>query len=78
MCSNFFFSGIIFCFLFLQRLEALRKAYADVILNMSKESAARVMAAEMKAQQMERETQRTKDEASQVMARLKKKMDDAV
>lgn len=63
--------------MFLQ-LQALRRAYADVILNTSREAAARVMAAERKAQQFEAELQKTKDETVQIMARLKKKMDDAV
>ncbi|KAK1401795.1 hypothetical protein POM88_001400 [Heracleum sosnowskyi] len=36
------------------------------------------MAAEAKAQRMEHEKQKTKEEAIQMMVRLKKKMDDAV
>lgn len=62
----------------LQGLEALKKAFGDVILNTSEEAAARVMAAEKRAQQLEQEIRGTKDEAVQMMVRLKKKMDDEV
>lgn len=72
------FSRLICGFLFLQRLEALKKVYADVILNTSKEAAAKVMAAQKKAQQLEHKLRCTKEEAVQMMVRLKKKMDDEV
>ncbi|KAL8123496.1 hypothetical protein AgCh_011465 [Apium graveolens] len=60
------------------QLEALKKAYADVILNTNREAAERVMAAERKAQQFEAAIQKTKDEAVQIMVRLKKQMDDGI
>ncbi|KAK1359748.1 hypothetical protein POM88_044222 [Heracleum sosnowskyi] len=61
-----------------QRLVALKRAYADIILNISKEAAARVMASERKSQQLEHELRVTKEEAIQMMLRLKKMMDDKI
>lgn len=56
----------------------MHKAYADKMLDASKEADAKVMAAEMKAQRLEHELQVTKYEAVQMMVRLKKIMDDKV
>lgn len=61
-----------------QRLVALKRAYADIILNTSKEAAVRVMVSERKSQQLEHELRVTKDEAIQMMLRLKKMMDDKI
>ncbi|KAK1357798.1 hypothetical protein POM88_051054 [Heracleum sosnowskyi] len=61
-----------------QRLQDLHKAYADVMLDASKEACAKVMAAETKAQWLEHELQVTKYEAVQMMVRLKKIMDDKI
>ncbi|KAL8098011.1 uncharacterized protein LOC141684231 [Apium graveolens] len=61
-----------------QRLVALKRAYADIILNTSKEAAARVMASERKSQLLEHELRVTKEEAIQMMLRLKKMMDDKI
>ncbi|KAL1812471.1 hypothetical protein ACET3Z_022536 [Daucus carota] len=61
-----------------QKLMALKRAYADIILNTSKEAAARVMASERKSQQLEYELRATKEEAIQMMLRLKKMMDDKI
>lgn len=57
---------------------ALKRAYADIILNTSKEAAARVMVSERKSQQLEHVLRVTKEEAIQMMLRLKKMMDDKV
>ncbi|CAA0826642.1 Unknown protein [Striga hermonthica] len=66
--NNFRFSG-------LQRLAGLKKAYADVILSISKEAAARVMASEKKSVMYQHELKVAKDEGLRMMLRLKQMMD---
>ncbi|CAI9112475.1 OLC1v1012931C1 [Oldenlandia corymbosa var. corymbosa] len=58
-----------------ERLMALKKAYADIILNTAKEAATRIMASEKKAQRFQRELQAGKDEALRMLLRLKQMMD---
>ncbi|KAL3528274.1 hypothetical protein ACH5RR_007596 [Cinchona calisaya] len=61
-----------------ERLKALKKAYADIILNTAKEAAARIMASERKAQRFQRELQVAKDEALRMLLRLKHMMDSKI
>lgn len=61
-----------------QRLMALKKAYADIILNTAKEAATRIMVSERKAQRFQREVQVGKDEALRMLLRLKQMMDSKV
>ncbi|PRQ53730.1 hypothetical protein RchiOBHm_Chr2g0169731 [Rosa chinensis] len=58
-----------------EKMAALKKAYADMILNTAKEAAARVMAAERKALRFEHDLRSTKDEALQMLVRLKQMID---
>ncbi|CAH9125256.1 unnamed protein product [Cuscuta epithymum] len=51
--------------------EALKAAYAEVILNTVKEAAARVMGSEQKARRLEKDLQSTKDESIRLLLRLK-------
>ncbi|KAI4319114.1 hypothetical protein MLD38_032753 [Melastoma candidum] len=53
------------------QLIALKKAYADMILNTEKEAAARVMASERKASKYENELVVVKEEAVRLLLRLK-------
>lgn len=61
-----------------EKLRALKKAYADIILNTAKEAAARIMASERKAQRFQRELQIAKDEALRMLLRLKQMMDSKI
>lgn len=56
-------------------MEALKKAYADIILNTSKEAAARVMASERKALRFHHDLRNTKDEALRMLLRFKQMID---
>ncbi|KAL6960677.1 hypothetical protein U1Q18_038441 [Sarracenia purpurea var. burkii] len=56
-------------------MVALKKAYADIILNTAKEAAARVMESERKALRFQQDTRATKDEALRMLLRLKKMLD---
>lgn len=58
-----------------ERISALQKAYADIILNTAKEAAARIMMSEKKAQRFQRELQVAKDEGLRMLLRLKQMMD---
>ncbi|KAL8256964.1 hypothetical protein R6Q59_029005 [Mikania micrantha] len=58
-----------------ERLKALQKAYADMILNTEKEAAARIMVSERKAVRYEYELKHAKEDAIQMLLRLKKTMD---
>lgn len=62
----------------MQTLLALQNTYADGFLNTSNQAAAKVLAAERKAQQLEQELQVTKDKSAQMMSRLNKMLDDKV
>ncbi|KAA8540886.1 hypothetical protein F0562_024976 [Nyssa sinensis] len=61
-----------------ERLTALKKAYADIILNTAKEAAARIMMSERKALRFQHELSVAKDEALQMLVRLKQMMDSKI
>jgi len=61
-----------------QKLTALKKAYADIILNTAKEAAARIMVSERKASRFQQELVSTKDEALRMLLRLKQMFDSKV
>ncbi|KAI3759350.1 hypothetical protein L6452_07101 [Arctium lappa] len=61
-----------------ERLTALKKAYADIILNTAKEAAARIMVSERKALRFEYELKNAKEDALQMLLRLKKMMDSKI
>ncbi|CAI9280325.1 unnamed protein product [Lactuca saligna] len=61
-----------------ERLTALKKAYADIILNTAKEAAARIMVSERKALRFEYELKNAKEDALQMLLRLKQMMDSKV
>ena len=63
---------------FFQKLTALKKAYADIILNTAKEAAARILASERKALRFQRELFSTKEDALQMLLRLKQTLDSKV
>ncbi|KAM0072222.1 hypothetical protein Hdeb2414_s0001g00034001 [Helianthus debilis subsp. tardiflorus] len=58
-----------------ERLMALKKAYADIILNMEKEAAKRIMVSEQKAVWLEYELKISKEDAVQMLMRVKQMMD---
>jgi len=68
---------LIFC-VFDQKLTALKKAYADIILNTAKEAAARILVSERKSTHFQQELASTKDEALHMLLRLKQMMDSKV
>ncbi|ESW27368.1 hypothetical protein PHAVU_003G195900 [Phaseolus vulgaris] len=61
-----------------EKLTALKKAYADIILNTAKEAAARIMVSERKASRFQQELVSTKDEALRMLLRLKQMFDSKV
>ncbi|KAI3499369.1 hypothetical protein L1887_35166 [Cichorium endivia] len=61
-----------------ERLTALKRAYADIILNTAKEAAARIMVSERKALRFEYELKNAKEDALQMLLRLKQMMDSKV
>ncbi|CAL0325382.1 unnamed protein product [Lupinus luteus] len=61
-----------------EKLLALKKVYADIILNTAKEAAARVMASERKAMCFKQELASTRDEALPMLLRLKQMFDSKV
>ncbi|KAG7016159.1 hypothetical protein SDJN02_21263 [Cucurbita argyrosperma subsp. argyrosperma] len=58
-----------------QKMVALKKAYADIILNTVKEAAARVMVSERKALSLQQDLFSVKDEAHRMLLRLKNMID---
>jgi hypothetical protein len=60
------------------QVEALRKAYADVMLNMAQESAARVLAAERRAATLAAGLAAAKKDGVATLVRLKAVMDARV
>lgn len=56
----------------------MKKAYADIILNTAKEAAARIMVSERKALRFEYELKNAKEDALQMLLRLKQMMDSKV
>ncbi|KAF4376112.1 hypothetical protein G4B88_025203 [Cannabis sativa] len=61
-----------------EKLTALKRAYADIILNTAKEAAGRILASERKALRYERELLTTKEEALQMLLRLKQTLDSKI
>ncbi|RDX95450.1 hypothetical protein CR513_22027 [Mucuna pruriens] len=61
-----------------EKLTALKKAYADIILNTAKEAAARIMVSERKATRFQQELVSTKEEALRMLLRLKQMCDSKV
>jgi hypothetical protein len=59
-------------------LTALKKAYAEIILNTAKEAAARIMVSEKKALRFQQELFSTKEEALRMLLRLKQMLDSKV
>ena len=62
----------------MQKMVALKKAYADIILNTAKEAAARIMVSERKALRFQQDLSATKDEALWILVCLKQMMDSKV
>ncbi|KAL8240732.1 hypothetical protein R6Q59_014087 [Mikania micrantha] len=58
-----------------EKMEALKKVYAEIILNTAKETAARAMASERKALRVHHELCNTKDEAVRMLLRFKQMID---
>ncbi|KAK6913179.1 hypothetical protein RJ641_022780 [Dillenia turbinata] len=56
-------------------MEALKKAYADIILNTTKEAALKIMISERKALRIQYELKTTKDEAIRILVRMKQMLD---
>ncbi|KAK1273578.1 hypothetical protein QJS04_geneDACA023535 [Acorus gramineus] len=61
-----------------ERMAALKRAYAEIILNTAKESAARVMASERKAQRFQQDLSASKEESLRLLVRLKSVMDSEI
>ncbi|XP_039057015.1 spindle assembly abnormal protein 6 homolog [Hibiscus syriacus] len=61
-----------------EKLTALKKAYAEIVLNTAKEAAARIMVSERKAHRYQQELFATKDEALHMLVRLKQMLDAKV
>lgn len=59
-------------------MVALKKAYADIILNTAREAAARIMASERQALRFEKDLSNTKDEALRLLVRVKQMIDSTV
>ncbi|KAL2482478.1 uncharacterized protein Fot_43922 [Forsythia ovata] len=61
-----------------ERLMALKKAYADIMLNTAKEAAARIMASETKAARYQHELKVAKEESLRMLLLLKQMMDSKI
>lgn len=61
-----------------EKLTALKKAYAEIILNTAKEAAARIMVSEKKALRFQQELFSTKEEGVRMLLRLKQMLDSKV
>lgn len=59
-------------------MVALKKAYAEIILDTAKEAAARVMASERRALRSQHDLSAAKNEALRLLLRLKKMIDSKV
>lgn len=75
---GFVFDLMLLLFCFEQKLKALKKAYADIILNTAKEAAARIMVSERKAMRFQQELVSTKEESLRMLLRLKHMLDSKV
>lgn len=58
-----------------QKMVALKKAYAEIILNTAKEAAARIMVSERKALRFQQDLSASKEEALRMLLRLKHMID---
>ncbi|KAF5740330.1 hypothetical protein HS088_TW11G00397 [Tripterygium wilfordii] len=58
-----------------EKMESLKKAYAEIILNTAKEAAARLMLSERKALGFEQELRSAKNEALRLLLRMKQMID---
>ncbi|KAL9227408.1 hypothetical protein vseg_003097 [Gypsophila vaccaria] len=58
-----------------QRMMALKKVYAEIIMNTSKEAAERIIDSQRKAHQYRHDLDSTKEEAIRLLIRLKQSMD---
>ncbi|XP_023523812.1 uncharacterized protein LOC111787938 [Cucurbita pepo subsp. pepo] len=58
-----------------QKMEALKKAYADIILNTVKEAATRVLVSEREARYLQQDLSSFKDESLRLLLRLKNMVD---
>ncbi|XP_010272142.1 PREDICTED: uncharacterized protein LOC104608006 [Nelumbo nucifera] len=61
-----------------EKMAALKKAYADIILNTAKEAAARIMVSERKALQFQQDLFVAKEEALNMLLRLKQLMNSKI
>lgn len=61
-----------------EKLTALKKAYAETILNTAKEAAARIMVSERKALSSQQDLVMAKEEALRMLVRLKQMMDSKI
>ncbi|KAK4394593.1 hypothetical protein Sango_1613600 [Sesamum angolense] len=61
-----------------EKLTALKKAYADIILNISKEAAARVMSSDRRAARYQHELKVAKEESVRMLLRVKQMMDSKI
>ncbi|XP_057769486.1 uncharacterized protein LOC130989529 [Salvia miltiorrhiza] len=59
----------------MEKMEAMKRAYAEMILNTAKEAASRVMVAELRARRTEQELVSVKQEAANMLLRLKQMID---
>ncbi|KAI4347646.1 hypothetical protein L6164_008438 [Bauhinia variegata] len=58
-----------------EKMMALKRAYADIILNTAKEAAARIMASERRALHFQQELSSTTDESLRMLVRMKQMID---
>lgn len=61
-----------------EKLTALKKAYADIILNTAKEAAARIMVSERKSIRFQQELFAAKEESLHLLLRVKQMMDSKI
>lgn len=61
-----------------EKLAALKKAYADIILNIAKEAAARILISERRTLRLQQDVFDAKEEALNMLLRLKKVMDSKI
>ena len=62
----------------MQKMVALKKAYADIILNTAKEAAARIMVSERKALRFQQDLFASKEESLRMLVRVKQMIDSKV
>ncbi|XP_073018964.1 uncharacterized protein [Primulina eburnea] len=58
-----------------EKMDAWKRAYAEMILKTAKEAASRVMVSELKARRLEQDLISTKEEAARMLLRLKQMID---